>query len=68
MNALGEAKCTEFLKNYLTEHYDLPDRRGESGYESWDAAWQLYRTEQAEAEARCRQDIADENWAPEVAE
>ena len=68
VNALGEVKCTEFLKKYLTDNYDLPDRRGVKGYESWDEAWELYQRKQAEAEARCREDIANENWAPEVAE
>lgn len=66
VNVLGEAKCTAFLETYLTEHYSLPDRRGQEGYESWDEAWELYQTRQAEAEERCLRDIEEENWAPEV--
>ena len=68
VNALGERKCTEFLGKYLAEHYDLPDRRGQEGYESWDDAWALYQKEQAEAEASCLADIENGNWAPEVVE
>lgn len=66
VNALGEEKCTAFLGAYLSENYDLPDRRGQKGYESWDSAWALYQKEQAKAQASCLEDIANENWAPEV--
>ena len=68
VNALGEAKCTAYLGAYLDEHYDLPDRRGQEEYESWDEAYQLYQEKQAEAEASCLADIENENWAPEVIE
>ena len=66
VNALGQAKCTAYLGAYLEEHYDLPDRRGLKGYESWDAAYELYQEKQAEAEESCLVDIANQNWAPEV--
>ncbi len=68
VNALGEAKCSAFLGEYLHSHYTLPDRRGQDGYESWDAAYQLYLGQQAGAEASCLADIADGKWAPEVIE
>lgn len=66
VNALGEAKCTDFLGQYLAGHYELPDRRGQDGYESWESAYDLYREKQAEAEKSCLSDIEQENWAPEV--
>lgn len=68
VNALGEAKCTAFLGNFVAENYDLPDRRGQKGYESFDSAFALYQTEQEKAENSCLADIANENWAPEVIE
>lgn len=68
VNALGEAKCTAFLGSYIKENYELQDRRGQKGYESFDSAWELYQTEQALAEESCLDDIANENWAPEVIE
>lgn len=68
VNALGEGKCTAFLGSWLETRFDLPDRRGRDGYESWDQAYSLYQEKQAEAEAACLTDIANENWAPEVAE
>ena len=62
MNALGQVKCTEYLGNYLKEHYDLPDHRGEELYESWADAWELYQVKQAEAEESILKDIENENW------
>ncbi len=43
VNYIGAEKYTRYLTDYLTEHYDLPDHRGESGYESWDKAYESYR-------------------------
>ncbi len=68
VNALGEAKCTAFLGEYLRQNFDLPDRRGQPGYESWQRAWELYQREQAQAEASCLADIQAENWAPRPVE
>lgn len=68
VNALGEAKCSDYLGSYLREHYTLPDRRGQAGYESWDEAYALYLEEQKAAEESCLADIAAQNWAPEVIE
>lgn len=36
LNDSGAAKVTKYLENYLLENYDLPDRRGQAGYEAWD--------------------------------
>ncbi len=36
LNDLGAAKVTNVLASYLKENYDIPDRRGEAGYEDWD--------------------------------
>lgn len=65
VNALGEGKCSAFLGSYLKENFDLPDRRGQKEYESWDAAYTLYQEKQLEAESSCLADIANENWMPE---
>lgn len=45
VNALGAEKYTIFLEQYITENYDLPDHRGESGFENWDAAQALFMEE-----------------------
>ena len=36
LNNNGAAKVTRALKDIMIEKYDLPDHRGESGYEIWD--------------------------------
>jgi len=38
LNWRGMEKLTAWLGNYLSEHYDLPDRRGEEAYAGWDTA------------------------------
>lgn len=42
VNFIGAEKYTEFLTEYLAENYDLPDRRGDKAYESWDEAYERY--------------------------
>lgn len=37
VNLYGSNKYTDFLVKYIKEKYNLPDRRGENKYESWDA-------------------------------
>ncbi|MBQ9644464.1 MAG: SGNH/GDSL hydrolase family protein, partial [Lachnospiraceae bacterium] len=48
-NALGSEKVTAYLGQYLREHYDLPDRRGDAAYASWDEAYARWQSEHAEA-------------------
>lgn len=36
MNIWGSREFTSQLGRYLKEHYDLPDRRGDPGYQSWE--------------------------------
>ena len=36
LNHGGAKKYTEYLGKWLNENYDIPDRRGQSGYESWE--------------------------------
>ncbi len=36
VNIFGADKYTQFLSNYLKENYNLPDRREDPTYESWD--------------------------------
>ena len=50
-NAFGAEKCTAFLGKYLDEHYSLPDKRGQKGYEDWDKAWERWSEQTEEAQA-----------------
>lgn len=38
LNTIGAKKITRYLGNYLKTNFDLPDRRGLEGFESWEAS------------------------------
>ena len=42
VNFIGAEKYTRYLADYIAAHYELPDRRGQEGYESWEEAFALY--------------------------
>lgn len=42
LNLSGSLKLTDFLGDYLTAHYDLPDRRTDTRYAHWDDEWDAY--------------------------
>ncbi len=44
LNHRGAVKVTQFLGNYLTEHFDLPDHREEEAYAPWSRALARYQT------------------------
>lgn len=48
-NALGAQKCTEFLSSYIMNNYQITDKRGSKGYESWDRAYTQWKTELEQA-------------------
>lgn len=62
-NAIGAEKCTEFLKQYLTQHYDFADKRGDGRYESWNEAYTLWQEEMETARAIIRERIVNEDYA-----
>ena len=35
-DALGAQKTTDYLCKYIDSNYDIPDRRGDSGYAYWE--------------------------------
>lgn len=41
-NAYGAKKVSAFLGQYLKDNYDLPDRRNDPAYESWNDAYDDY--------------------------
>ena len=42
VNALGAKKLSRFMADWLDNTYDLPDHRGEAGYEQWDLDLKYY--------------------------
>ncbi len=41
-NIHGSLKTTNYLAEYLVENYGFEDKRGQSGYEDWDASYDQY--------------------------
>ena len=62
-NAVGADKCTDFLREYLQEHYDFKDKRGDAVYASWDEAYLLWQQENESARESIRERIANEDYA-----
>ncbi len=58
LNVLGARKVTAALGSYLMANYDLPDHRGEAGYEEWDADALTYTQNMQELVAK-NQENAD---------
>lgn len=42
VNYIGAEKYTAYLLDYLVEHYDLEDHRGDAKYDSWSKAYEEY--------------------------
>lgn len=55
LNWLGARKVTAALGDYLLAHYDLPDHRGQPGFETWDGDAGSYRETLTDIEARVRE-------------
>jgi hypothetical protein len=51
VNVFGADKYTSFITAYLMEHYDLPDHRGESAYQSWDDDYVTWSEEKENTKA-----------------
>ena len=43
MNTSGAYKFTQYFSEWLHDAIDIPDHRGEEGYESWSEAYENYR-------------------------
>lgn len=43
LNVHGSIKYTNYLAEYLVEHYGFQDKHGQEGYESWDLAAEKYK-------------------------
>ena len=62
-NVAGSVKVTRFFEDWLKEHYELPDRRGEKGYGSWEAAYSRWQEESAGWTALVRQRVENKEYA-----
>lgn len=62
-NAIGAEKCTDFLKEYLQEQYSFIDKRGTREYQSWDEAYELWKSEMEPARETILDRIARGEYA-----
>lgn len=67
-NALGAEKCTAYLSEYITENYQIKDRRSEAGYESWDAAYEQWKQELETAKQTIARRIEEGDFAEAAVE
>ena len=49
LNPSGAKKVTDFLGRYITEHYDIPDRRTDEEYQVWHTDYREYVNDKAKA-------------------
>lgn len=62
-NAVGAEKCTDFLENYLLEHYEFTDKRGDAAYASWDKSYKEWQEQMESARETIRERILNEEYA-----
>lgn len=62
-NAIGAEKCTDFLGNYLQEHYKFADKRGQEQYGDWDEAYEIWQSQMETARETIRDRIARGEYA-----
>lgn len=48
LNASGAKKVSDYLGRYITEHYAMPDRRGQDGWLDWDEDAAVYARDKDE--------------------
>lgn len=41
-NILGAQKCSDLLGQIISENYEIADKRGQTGYESWDESYEAF--------------------------
>ncbi len=65
-NAVGSQKVSRYFAEYLKEHYDLTDHRGDQAYASWDEAYALYESQYGEAVADIERRIEEKDFSTSV--
>ena len=56
LNTAGARKITKYVGDYITEHYGVPDHRGETAYAGWDRDFARY-TEMKNEQLRAQEDL-----------
>ncbi len=61
-NAYGMEKCSAFLGEYLAEHYDFADKRGNADFADWDEAAVLWREATEAAKVKILERLENEDF------
>lgn len=59
MSYIGSERFSEYLGQYITQRYDLPDHRGDERYKSWDIMAQFCAKQKNTAIIRQTQDMTE---------
>lgn len=62
-NAVGSEKVTKVFGQYLSEHYELPDHRGDSKYATWDEAYTNWSEQLEIAKVKIQDAIQNKTYA-----
>ena len=68
VNFLGAEKYTSYLTNYIADHYELPDHRGEEAYSEWDRDYEIYGESQAQWKEKIVTLVEEHLTAKEIGE
>ena len=68
VNAKGAEKVTAYFEHFLKEDFDLPDRRGDSTYASWQQSAEYWKTEHGKMLAEIASHIEEGSFAEKDAE
>ena len=68
VNSLGARKYTDFLGNYLSQNYNLPDHRGDAAYSEWQTLAENYALTADSSQVAVQNLIENANGAFEIAE
>lgn len=68
VNFLGAEKYTLYLTNYISNHYEIPDHRGDMDYSKWDDDYEVFSASQKEWKENTIQVIDQHLEAKELGE
>ena len=66
VNCFGAEKYTTFLENYLIKQYNLPDKRGDIKYSSWDTDFVSFKESEASAKQTIEKLYANDEYKEQV--
>lgn len=68
VNCFGAEKYTAFLEDYLVKHYDLPDKREDASYSSWDMNYVAFKEQEKNVKQAIETIIQNEEKTEAISE